>query len=110
MRPSNYDGRPRHGISPQFVQIWVRTERLFRMRDPQPLQSWDVYAGGTTSTRLPAHSALQARITRKEYHPASWMDVLRPDFALTPLCRYPPFPSGFGSGRRLMLRTWRSSK
>jgi hypothetical protein len=45
----------------QDGQTWVRTERLFRIRSPQPLQSCEVYAGLTASTRLPAHAVLQAR-------------------------------------------------
>ena len=42
---------------------------------------------GTASTRLPAHAALHARMTRKEYQPASWMDLFRPDLALAPFER-----------------------
>jgi hypothetical protein len=78
--------RSRSRISPQCGQTCVRTLKLLRTRLPHPLHSWEVYAGGTASTRLPAHAALQASIVRKAYQPASWMDMLRPAFALAPLC------------------------
>jgi hypothetical protein len=42
---------------------------------------------GMASTRLPAHSALQVRIRRKAYHPAPWMDLLRPALRLAPFLR-----------------------
>ena len=61
----------RSSMSPQLVQTWVRMDRLLCIRAPQPEQSWDVYAGGTASTRFPAHAALKARIVRKWRHPAS---------------------------------------
>src|SRR5262245_53664501 len=81
----------RSNTSPQDGQTWGRTESLFWMRAPQPLQSCDVYAGGTASTRLPAHAALQARMTRKACQPAFWMDVLRPAFAWAPVAQVPTF-------------------
>jgi hypothetical protein len=49
--------RSRSRTSPQWGQTCVRTLRLLRTRSPHPLQSCDVYAGGTASTRLPAHAA-----------------------------------------------------
>src|SRR5262249_42229948 len=100
----------RSRISPQVGQTCVRTERLFSTRSPHPLQSWEVYAGGTACTRFPAHSALKARITRKLYHPASLIDLFRPAFALAPLCAYPPVPPGFAWRRRLRLLTCKSSR
>ena len=61
----------RSKTSPQCVQTWVRTERLFWIRSPQPLQSCAGYAGWTAATRLPTHAAVQARMDRKWPHPAS---------------------------------------
>ena len=44
-------------------------------RTPQPLQSWLVYAGGTATTRRPAHAALASRM-RTELRPARIADAL----------------------------------
>src|SRR5215469_6928111 len=96
----------RSNIRPQEGQTWVRTERLFSTCSPHLLQSWLVYAGGTATTRRPAHAALPSRMVRNWAHPASWIDLLRPALLLAPLGRYPPEPSGLGAGRRLMLATW----
>jgi hypothetical protein len=76
----------RSKMSPQVVQTCVRTDRLFSTRAPHPEQSWDVDAGLTASTRLPAHAALYARMDRKWPHPASCMLWLRPALRLAPLC------------------------
>src|SRR5215831_15015226 len=65
---------------------------------------------GIASTRLLAHAALQARIRRKAYHPASWMDVLRPTVRLAPFGRWPPFSSGLGWGHLDRLRICKSSR
>src|SRR5258707_4448814 len=66
--------------SPQDGQIWVRTERLFWTRSPQPLQSWLVHAGGTATTHLPAYAALLVRMVRNCAHPASLMLFARRGF------------------------------
>src|SRR5215469_14615143 len=58
-------------ISPQLVQTCVRMERLFFTISPPPEHACEVYAGGTATTHLPAHSALQVRIWPKLDHPAS---------------------------------------
>jgi hypothetical protein len=97
--------RSRSMTSPQVLQTCVRTRKDLWIRLPQPEQSCDVYAGGTASTRLPAHAAVYTRRDRRWRHPASRMLVLRPALWLAPLCAEPPVPvpfsSGFGSGRRL---------
>src|SRR5262245_66436375 len=93
----------RSSLSPQFGQTFVPTESDFSTRAPQPEHSWEVYAGLTASTRLPAHAAVHARIVRNWPHPASWRDLVPPDFALALWCREPPLPSGTGAGRRPRL-------
>ena len=47
----------RSKIRPHDGHTCVRTDKLFSTRLPQPLQSWDVYAGSTASARLPAHAS-----------------------------------------------------
>ena len=44
--------------SPQEGQTWVRTERLFGTRSPQPEQSWLVYCGRHRSHSLPGPCCL----------------------------------------------------
>src|SRR5260370_41461502 len=93
----------RSNTRPQDGQQWVRTLSVLGTRSPQPEHSWLVYAGLTASTRLPAHAALKASMDRKRLQPASWILLLRPVLRPAPFCRYPPFPSGMGAGRRLRL-------
>ena len=50
------------------MQTWVRSDRLFSTRSPQPLLSCVVSAGGSACTRLPIHAGLDVRIQFQRDH------------------------------------------
>jgi hypothetical protein len=63
--------------NPQEGQTWGRPLKLVGTRSPQPEQSWLVNAGGTATTRVPAHSAVPARRGRNCAPPAAERLVAR---------------------------------
>src|SRR5260370_2944815 len=60
-------------LVPQSGQGCHPTERPFWTITPQPEQVWLGLAGGTATTRFPAHTAFEAKRLRQALHPPSPM-------------------------------------